>query len=489
MPLSRRHFMKVAGASAAATALSQRSLAILQKREERPNIVFCIADDWSFGHASAYGDGAVKTPTFDRVASQGMLFTHSFCIAPSCTPSRAGILTGQPPHRLEEGGNLWGFLPAKFDTYTDLLEKAGYSVGLTGKGWGPGRVVDRRRNPAGPNFKSFDEFLAKSPEGKPFCYWFGSGDPHRPYQRQLSEKSGIDSKAVTVPPIFPDTPEVRQDLVDYYAEVQRFDSQVGEVLDRLERTGQAENTIVVITSDNGMPFPHSKANLYDSGTRMPLAMRWPAAIRGGRTTDAFVSHLDFFPTFLEAAGLDVPRVHGRSLTPLLTGNTDRHREHVFVERERHASCRAGNVGYPCRGIRSREHLYIRNFKSDRWPAGDPNSAGVQGTFGDIDSGPTKSQILTRREEEAMAPLFALACGKRPAEELYDVATDPWQMKNLADDPKHSAAKEKLAAKLDQWMRDTADPRASGGGDEFDRYPYFGGEGPARRVPNRGGTGG
>src|SRR5688572_24456803 len=219
MPLSRRRFMKVAGASAAATALARQSFAILQKRDERPNIVFCIADDWSFGHAGAYGDKAVKTPTFDRVASQGMLFTHSFCIAPSCTPSRAGILTGQPPHRLEEGGNLWGFLPAKFDVYTDLLAKAGYFIGLTGKGWGPGKVVDRKRNPAGPTVKSFDDFMNTAPKSKPFCYWFGSSDPHRPYQRQLSEKSDIDPKSVSVPPIFPNTPEVRQDLVDYCAEV------------------------------------------------------------------------------------------------------------------------------------------------------------------------------------------------------------------------------------------------------------------------------
>jgi arylsulfatase A-like enzyme len=344
-------------------------------------------------------------------------------------------------------------------------------------------MVDRKRNPAGPNFKGFDEFTSKAPDEKPVCYWFGSSDPHRPYQRALSDQSGIRLDDVKVPPIFPDTREVRQDLVDYYAEVQRFDAQVGQVLERLEKTGRAENTIVVVTSDNGMPFPHSKANLYDAGTRMPLAMRWPERVKGGRTTDAFVSHLDFFPTFLEAAGLDVPKVDGRSLMPLLSGESERHREHVFVERERHASCRAGNVGYPCRGIRTKDHLYVRNFTPDRWPAGDPDSAGVQGSFGDIDRGPTKELIVARRGEDKITPLYALACAKRPAEELYDVASDPWQMKNLAADSKHAAAKEKLSVQLDRWMKETADPRASGGGDEFDRYPYFGGEGPPRPVRN------
>ena len=483
MPISRRRFVNAVGATAAATALPRPTFGILQKRDERPNIVFCIADDWSFGHAGAYGDKAVKTPTFDAVAAQGMLFTHSFCIAPSCTPSRAGILTGQPPHRLEEGGNLWGFLPQKFDVYPDLLEAAGYAVGLTGKGWGPGRVVDRKRNPAGPNFKSFDEFYTQVPDGKPFCYWFGSSDPHRPYQRALSEKSGIKPEGVTVPPIFPDTAEVRQDIVDYYAEVQRFDGQVGQILKRLEESGRAENTIVVITSDNGMPFPHCKANLYDGGARMPLAVRWPERVKAGQTSDAFVSHPDFFPTFLEAAGVNVPASYGKCLLPLLTGKTKEHRDRVFIERERHASCRAGNVGYPCRGVRTREHLYIRNIKPDRWPAGDPDAEGAMGTFGDIDRGVTKDVIMNRRGEKQVAPLYELAFAKRPAEELYDVAADPRQMKNLANDPAHAETRKKLAAQVEKWMRETGDPRAGGGGDEFDRYPYFGGEGPARRVRN------
>src|SRR5918993_2450353 len=141
-----------------------------QPTEPRPNILFAIADDWSFPHAGAYGDRTVSTPAFDRVAREGALFMNAFTAAPSCTPSRAALLTGQAVHRLAEGGNLHGFLPARFDVYPDLLERAGYHAGFTGKGWGPGRFEpgDRARNPAGTRFESFDRFLEKRRDGQPF---------------------------------------------------------------------------------------------------------------------------------------------------------------------------------------------------------------------------------------------------------------------------------------------------------------------------------
>src|SRR5687768_17441093 len=140
----------------------------------RPNVLFCIADDWSYPHAGAYGDPVVKTPAFDRVAREGVLFTRSYCAAPSCSPSRAALLTGRYPHELGHGANLWGSLPAKYAVYPDLLEAAGYRVGLQGKGWGPGQLGERQRNPAGRNFPSFEKFLESVPKGEPFCFWYGS---------------------------------------------------------------------------------------------------------------------------------------------------------------------------------------------------------------------------------------------------------------------------------------------------------------------------
>src|SRR6185503_19797319 len=251
----------------------------------RPNILFCIADDWSWPHAGAYGDGVVKTPNFDRVSREGALFTRAFCAAPSCSPSRAAILTGQARHRLAEGGNLWGSLPKRFLTYPDLLEAAGYGVGFQGKGWGPAnfKAGGRERNPAGPGFKSFEEFLKSVPAGKPFCFWFGSTDPHRPYTKGAGARAGLKVGDVRVPPWLPDTPEIRDDILDYYFEVERFDRDVGELLKRLDTAGLLDSTLAVITSDNGMPFPRAKTNLHDSGSRMPLAVRWPGRVKAGQT--------------------------------------------------------------------------------------------------------------------------------------------------------------------------------------------------------------
>ncbi len=199
---------------------------------KRPNILFCLADDWSWPHASIAGDKVVKTPTFDRVARQGVLFENAFVSSPSCTPSRGAILTGQWHWRLEEGGNLYGTLPAKFDVYPDLLEEAGYHVGYTRKGWAPGKdgPGGRSRNPAGPRYKDFSEFRKSQPEGKPFCFWFGSVDPHRAYKWQSGVKSGMKLEDVEVPECMPDSETVRTDICDYYWEVQRFDTEVGELL-------------------------------------------------------------------------------------------------------------------------------------------------------------------------------------------------------------------------------------------------------------------
>ena len=455
-------------------------------KEARPNILFCIADDWSFPHTSAYGDKVVRTPTFDRVAREGALFTRAFCAAPSCTPSRAAILTGKMPHQLEAGANLWGFLPAKYPVYPDLLEASGYAVGLQGKGWGPGKVVERPRNPAGPPAKSFEQFLASVPAGKPFCFWFGSSDPHRPYDLGSGAEAGLKASDVEVPPFLPDTPEVRNDLLDYYAEVQRFDAQVGKMLALLEEKKLLDDTIVVITSDNGMPFPRCKANLYDSGSRMPLAVRWGAKVKGGRTVNDFVTLADLCPTFLEAAGVTpAPEMTkgmvGRSLLPLLglphggAAELPR-RDRVFIERERHANVREGDRSYPARALRSDKFLYVRNLRPDLWPAGDPQVWQAVGAFGDIDPGPMKKLILDNRDDPKFAPQFQLACAKRPADELYDLEKDPHQVRNVAADPAYAQDLARLRGELDAWMKQTNDPRAEAGGDyaAFDQYPYYGG---------------
>lgn len=443
----------------------------------RPNILLAIADDWSWPHAGAYGDPAVRTPTFDRLAREGMLFSHAYVAAPSCTPSRAAILTGQFPHRLEEGSQLWGFLPARFDVYPQLLNGVGYYAGSTRKGWGPGQLAPagRTEDPAGRKYPDFKTFFEARPGGAPFVFWFGSQDPHRPYDAGAGARAGIDPAKVAVPAFLPDTPEVRSDIADYLFEVERFDRELGEMLALLEAAGELDRTLVVMTSDNGMPFPRAKATVYDGGTRVPLVVRWPGQVRAGEVSDALVSLVDLAPTFLDVVGLPPHKdMSGRSLRRVWQGEADTARDAVFLERERHANVRRGDLSFPVRAIRTREHLYIRNFRPDRWPAGDPEMYVAVGPFGDIDDGPSKQVLLTQRDVPAIRPFFKLATAVRPAEELYVLDTDPDQLTNVAGLPAHAKLQAALRERLLQWMRETADPRATQDDDRWDRYPYYGG---------------
>ncbi len=448
--------------------------------EDRPNILFCIADDWGWPHAGAYGDPVVKTPAFDRLAQEGVLFDHAFVSSPSCTPSRNAILTGQQFYRLEEGGNLWSTLKTKFPVYPLLLENAGYFIGHWRKSWGPGSLKAGGyvgHHPAGPSFKGFDDFMKRRPPGKPFCFWLGASDPHRPYAAGSGAKSGIDLSKIPVPAFWPDDPEVRSDIADYYFEVQRFDGDVGAALKLLEDAGELENTLVLATGDNGMPFPRCKANLYDMGVRMPLAARWGKRVKGGRRVTDFVSFTDFAPTFLEAAGVAVPaEMTGRSLMKILasgaSGRVDPERDFAVVGRERHVpgQKKPSLEAYPARAIRVDGWLYIRNLKPDLWPVGMPgpdNTAGWKDGFPDCDGGPTKAVILRRPEDRS----YALCFGQRPAEELYDCGKDPFQVENLAGEARHAELKKKLWNRLEEYLRRTGDPRITGGPHVFDTLPY------------------
>lgn len=374
--------------------------------DERPNILFAFADDWGWPHAGAYGDPTVRTPTFDRLAQQGMLFEHAYISSPSCTPSRGGVLSGQHFWRLGEGANLHSTLSADIPVYPDLLEQAGYHVGYSRKGWAPGRpeVGGRPRNPAGQQYDTFQQFLEARREGQPFCYWFGSRDPHRPYAARLRREEDINTANIRVPPIFPDVQVVRADIADYYAEVQRFDREVGEMLAILEAMGELDNTLVVMTSDHGWPFPRGKGNLYDLGTRVPLAMQWPRGAVAGRTVTDMVSLNDLMPTFLDVAGVQNPEViTASSLLDLLQsdrgGGDDQAntRDAVFFGRERHVPAQVGHEGgYPSRGIRTHDYLYIINFEPDRWPAGTPHwekAHHQHAWLADCDNGPTKCTWL------------------------------------------------------------------------------------------------
>lgn len=441
----------------------------------QPNILFILADDMSYPFASTYGDQLIKTPNLERLAKRGVTFTHAFSANPSCTPSRASILTGKYPHKLGEAVNLVGRLDVSHPTYVQLLRQAGYEVTFDRKGWAPGDYTQMgyTENPAGKQIE-FRKMLDQLPAGKPFFFWFGTNDPHRTFPFGKGRASGMDLNKIKVPAFLPDVPEVRSDLADYFWLIQRLDAEVGDLLKALEETGRLANTIIVMTSDNGMPFPHAKANLYDYGTRMPLIISgFSNQVQQNSKSDAFVNLIDLTPTFLDLAGVkNKPSMDGKSLLPLLKGQTTTHREEVFLERERHCMARAEfnyGAGYPMRAIRTRDFLYIINLRPDRWPAGDESMPGTTSEFGDVDGGPTKAFIVDNRSDPATKPFFDLSFGKRPSEELYDLRTDPYNINNVANQPSYASVKSELSTKLKEWMKKEKDPRFNGGGDEIDRY--------------------
>ena len=452
-----------------------------------PNILFAIADDWGWPHAGIYGDPVIKTPAFDRVASEGILFNQAYICSPSCTPSRNAILTGQYHWRLGPGADLWSTLDPATPVYPLLLEDAGYKIGRFRKSWGPGDISNWERHPAGHDYTEtgFATFMAERTDGQPFCFWLGSSDPHRPYERGSGKESGMDLEKIRLYECFPDNEIIRSDVADYYYEVERFDTLVADAISILEEYGELENTIIVVMGDNGMPFPRCKANNYDSGVRTPFAVRWGTGIRKpGRVLDDFISTTDLAPTFLELAGVEIPDVMtGQSFADLLKsrkeGFVDRkNRNHVLHGKERHVPGQEENMGgYPVRAIRTHDFLYIRNFKEDRWPAGTPNykkAAIPYCWLGDCDNGPTKTYMVENREkDQTHRMLYDLAFGKRPAEELYDCRNDPEQLVNLAGDPAYAEIKAELSAQLMKELIATGDPRATGGGDEFDEVPYLG----------------
>jgi uncharacterized sulfatase len=470
---------------------------------ERPNILIAISDDQSFPYASAYGDSTARTPTFDRVAEQGVLFTNAFVASPGCSPSRAALLTGRYPWQIEEAGTHGSSFPMKYVVFPDLLEEAGYFVGYTGKGWSPGdyEISGRKRNPAGNPYQerklkppyqkisnndytaNFQDFLASRPKGQPFYFWYGASEPHREFEEGIGLKEGKRVSQATVPDFLPDEVPVRKDILDYAVEIEWFDKHLGQMIDLLDKTGELENTIIIVTSDNGMAFPRAKANVYEHGIHVPLAISWNAGIPSGRVIKDVVSLVDLTPTILEATKTPGPEKYphsGRSLLKMLQGNnqgiTDTTRV-AYSGRERHSSSRWNNLTYPQRAIRTQRYLYIRNFKPERWPAGAPqkfDSAGIlgpaDGAYHDIDYSPSLEYLVSRKNDPGIGPYFHLAVDRRPAEELFDIQSDPACLNNLAENAEFRQVKQNLAYRLGGFLMQSGDPRVTGQEEVWESYP-------------------
>ena len=465
---------------------------------ERPNILFCIMDDAS-PHMSAYGWDWVNTPHFDRLASEGILFTNAYTPNAKCAPSRANIITGRNSWQLEEAANHVCNFPAKFKTFPEALREYGYVTAKTGKGWAPGNpgtvdgktrrligqtVRNSKMEPWADGMSSkdyasdFEYFLEHKETGKPWFFWYGAHEPHRRYAYGSGRASGKALENIErVPSFWPDTDTVRNDMLDYALEIEYADWHLGRMIESLEKRGQLENTIVVMTSDHGMPFPRCKAQEYEYSNKVPLAIMWPKGIKKpGRIVKDMVSFIDFAPTFLELAGIDFEAsgMHsspGKSLTDIFysekEGQVNPDRDVVLIGRERHDYGRPGNKGFPIRGIVSDEYMYLYNYDISLWPAGNPEVGYL-----DCDASPTKTQILNMRRNGQDNRYWKLSFGKRTSnEELFHVAKDPDCMHNLSENAELARLKESMKERMEKMLKEQDDPRMFGNGDVFNKYGF------------------
>lgn len=465
----------------------------------RPNILFAIADDASFPHMGAYGTEWVTTPAFDRVAREGILFMNCYTPNAKCAPSRSCILTGRNSWQLEEAAIHWPFFPEKFKTYAESLKENGYFVGYTAKGWAPGipgKIDGENRQLTGIPFNdktldpparyinpndyagNFKSFLDARPDDTPFCFWYGSTEPHRAYEFNAGVNYGGKSinQINEVPPFWPEVDSIKLDILDYAYEIEWFDQHLQKMLTFLEEIGELDNTVVIVTADNGMPFPRVKGQVYEYSNHLPLAIMWKDGIANpGRTVDDYVSFIDFAPTFLELAGVSeiesgMQAIEGTSLSDIFKsekeGIVNPDRNFVLLGKEKHDVGRPGDVGYPVRGIIKDGFLYLRNFKTDRWPAGNPETGYLN-----TDGSPTKTVILNDRRSKGKSEYWQLNFGRRIEEELYNIKDDPFCLNNLALNQSYSEIMDQLKLEMATKLEAQMDPRMAGNGDIFDSYIY------------------
>jgi len=510
-----------------------------RKETGRPNILIAISDDQSFLHTSFAGCEFINTPGFDRVARSGIYFNNCWAASPGSAPSRGSLVTGRYPWQNEQCGQHASSWMKQYIPFADVLQFNGYHAGFTGKGVGPFQYARnerdslwRKENAAGPAFNSiqykkgdpsdertaggigatnyfanFREFMKRRQKGQPFYFWYGATEPHRGYEKDSWKRNHKDPEKVKVPGFLPADSEIREDILDYAVETEWFDLHLTRMLNYLDSIGELANTIIIVTGDNGMPFPRAKANCFEYGAHVPLAISYPKGFPGNRIVNDPVSFVDFAPTILEMTNSKpegMMPVFGRSITNILksekSGIVDSTKKYIFAGRERHSSSRWNNLGYPVRAIRSEKFLFVWNMKPDLWPAGDPQALkpgsanellpmyGIdengkhhsEWAFTDVDESPSKSFIIEHHSDPGMQHYFDLAYAKRPVYELYDVMIDPDCITNLCGNKDYSTIEQEMKAELMNELKRSGDPRVVGPDPEiFESYIRYS---PIREFP-------
>lgn len=520
------------------TGLSQQQ----KNMSEFPNILFAISDDQSFAHTGFAGADYIKTPAFDRLATDGVYFSNCIAGSPGCAPSRSSLVTGRYHWQNEQSGQHAASWMKKYVPFVDVLSNNGYITGRTGKGVSPFRYAqnendslwrqtdaagiehsrilytddplkdERPADGIGPvnYFENFRYFMENVRGDKPFFFWYGATEPHRDYELDSWKRTDKKIEDADVPGFLPEHTINKGDMLDYAVEIEWFDLHLQRMINYLEEKGELDNTIIIVTSDNGMPFPRAKANCYEYGIHVPFVVHYPKGFPGGRIIDDLVGFADLAPTIMEITGLRqdlMMPISGESFLNLLestkSGQIETHRKYAFTGRERHSSSRYRNYGYPQRAVRSSDFLLIWNMKPNRWPAGAPqrikpgtksemlplygiDSLGKHHSdwaFTDIDAAPSKSFLIENMHVDSILPYFNLAHAKRSEWELFDIVHDPFCLKNLADDASCQMQFNELKGALIEKLKETNDPRITGADPEvFESYIRYS---PMRDFPPNG----
>lgn len=405
---------------------------------ELPSILVLIGDDIDGKDYGCYGNDAIRTPNIDHLAASGLLFENAFLTTSSCSPTRISVLTGKYPHATG-AEDLHMPLPEDQKFVSTYLQQRGYFTGHMQKThYGPNGM--KQFQWYSRDLGDFAKFLDACGQ-RPFFMWVGFQDAHRPYQPGAVDPPHEPAK-VKVPPFLADTPETRADLALYYDEISRMDHNIGRMVDELRRRGRLDNTLIVFLGDNGRPFPRCKGTVYDTGIGTPLVMSWPRVIKPGSRHTGLASVVDLAPTFLEMAGLEKPAdMQGRSMLPVLRDPKLPGREMIFGQRNWH------NCDEHIRCVRTQRFKLIRNAYLEL-PYGNPS---------DLSSCPSWFALQALKKEGKLTREQALQFqAPRPAVELYDLTSDPWEFNNLADDPRYAAVRKELEAALDRWIEETGD---------------------------------
>lgn len=421
----------------------------------RPNVVIFIADDVSATDFGCYGHPTVQTPVVDDLASKGLLFTNAYLTAPSCSPSRTSLITGRYPHNtggpelhMKKNPHL-----KNLPQFPKILREAGYYTALAGKAHfnGDAKGSFDKRYPPGDDAGSKNWLPAfnERDKDKPFLMWFAAIDAHRPWDQELSVGPHGPKDAV-VPPYMVDAETTRTDFAHYYNEITRFDRDIGRVIQELKAQKVYDNTILIVMSDNGRPFPRDKTWIHDGGIKTPLVIHWPGRLKAGQKSRSLISSIDIAPTILELVGLPIPgTVQGVSFLPTLKDPKAVVRDVVFAERNWHV------YRHHDRLVRYGDFTYIKNSTPEL--IGFSESGSIYRRPENLGGETASSDLIAGYWNQTLTPAQSFIVNSpSPKELLFDISVDPHQVNNLATDPKHRETLETMRELLVKWMDETGD---------------------------------